>query len=124
VRKYLANMNPTVRGLLAIALIAVVVVALQLQASLFAISMLLRFAFFIAAAVFIFLMWRERRGDIATWSDRAQWVFYGSALVIVLDLAVFFGWGASGLGALAFILVLGACGYAMFRTWRSEHTYS
>ena len=26
--------------------------------------------------------------------------------------------------ALAFFLVLGACAYAAYRTWRNEHTYS
>jgi O-antigen/teichoic acid export membrane protein len=124
VRKAFSDMNPTVRGFLLIALVALVIVALSLQSSLLAISMLLRVAFFLAMAFFVYLMWRERRSDIATWSDRSRYVFYGAALTIVADLAVYFAVGASGLGALAFILVLPLCGYAMFRTWRSEHTYS
>jgi hypothetical protein len=36
---------------------------------------------------------------------------------------VFFWFGASGLGAVAFVLTLGICGYAMFRTWRDQRSY-
>ena len=122
-KKFLADMNPTLRGLLLIALIAVAVVALSLQASVLAISMLLRIAFFLAVAFFVYLMWRERRSDIATWSTRAQWAFYGAAGVVIADLAVFFWWGAGGLAAVAFFLVLGLCGYSMFRVWRDQHSY-
>jgi len=123
-RKFVANMNPTLRGLLLIALVAAVIVALSLEESVLAISMLLRIAFFLAIAFFVYLLWRERRSDISTWPTRAQWVFYGAAGVILADLAVFFTDGASGRDALAFILVLALCGYSMFRTWRDQHTYS
>ena len=43
--------------------------------------------------------------------------------MIVVDLGVFFWFGASGLGAVAFLLTLGICGYAMFRTWRDQRSY-
>jgi len=120
-RGFFSRINPTVRGLLIVAAIALVIVALQLQASLVAISMLLRIAFFIAIAVVLYLLWRDRlRWEIETWGSRARWVFYGSVLLIVADLAVFFWFGASGLGAVAFLLVLGICGYAMYRTWRDQ----
>jgi hypothetical protein len=123
-RRFLADMNPTLRGFLVIALIAVVIVVLSLETTLGSLFALARIAFFLAIAFFVFLIWRERRSDIATWSTRAQAVFYGAALLIVADLAAFFVWGASGLAALAFLLVLILCGYAMFRTWRNERTYS
>jgi hypothetical protein len=124
VKKFFANMNPMLRGLLLIAAFALVIVVLNLQGSVLAISMLLRIAFFLAVAFFVYLLWRERREDIGGWSDRAQRVFYGAALLIVVDLGAFFWRGASGIGALAFILVLVLCGFSMFRVWRDEHTYS
>jgi hypothetical protein len=124
VKKFFSNMNPTIRGFLVILAIVLVIVVLQLQTTLIAISMLLRIAFFLAIAFFIYLLWRERRQDIANWSDRARRVFYGAALLIVVDLSAFFLGGASGIGALAFVLVLVLCGFAMFRVWRDEHTYS
>ena len=123
-KKFLSDMNPTLRGFLLIAVVAAVIVALSLEESVLAISMLLRIAFFLAIAFFVYLLWRERRSDIATWPTRAQWVFYGAAGVILADLAAFFGRGLEGRDALAFVLVLVLCGYSMFRTWRDQHTYA
>ena len=116
--------NRTVRGLGIIALIALVIVVLQLEATLTALFLLLRIAFFLAIAYFVFLVWRERRGEIDAWSTRAKGVFYGAALVAVLDLAQYFVRPLSGLDALVFFLVLAGCGYAMWRIWRDQHTYS
>ena len=118
-------MNPMVRGFLIIALIALVVVVLQLEATLVALSILLRIAFFLAIAFFVFLMWRERRSGIDAWSGRSKTVFYGAALLIVADVGAWIVGGLStGLDALAFVLVLGLSGFAMWRVWRDEHTYA
>jgi small-conductance mechanosensitive channel len=116
--------NRTVRGLGIIALIALVIVVLQLEATLTALFLLLRIAFFLAIAYFVFLVWRERRSEIDAWSTRAKAVFYGAALVAVLDLAQYFVRPLSGPDALVFFLVLAGCGYAMWRIWRDQHTYS
>jgi len=120
-----SRINPMVRGFLIIALIALVVVVLQLQATLTALFLIARIAFFLAVAFFVYLMWRERRSDIEMWSGRSRVVFYGSALLVVADVAASIVFGlASGLDTLAFILVLGLCGLSMWRVWRDEHTYT
>jgi hypothetical protein len=120
-----SRINPTLRGFLIIGLIALIVVVLQLEATLIALSIILRIAFFLAVAFFVFLMWRERRDEIDTWSGRAKTVFYGAALVAVADVGAWIVAGLrSGLDALAFILVLGLSGFAMWRVWRDEHTYA
>ena len=120
-----SRINPTLRGFLIIGLIALVVVVLQLEATLIALSIILRIAFFLAVAFFVFLMWRERRDEIDTWSGRAKTVFYGAALVAVADVGAWIVAGLrSGLDALAFILVLGLSGFALWRVWRDEHTYA
>ena len=116
-------MNPTVRGFVLITLIALVIVGLELYQTLIALSILMRVAFFLAIAFFVYLVWRERRSDIGGWSTRAQAVFYGAAVLIVVAFGVFFWQGASGPDALAFIVVLALCGFAMFRVWRDEHRY-
>jgi len=122
-RRFLTNMNPTIRGFLIIGLIALTVVVLNLYNVLNSLNALARIAFLLAIAFFVFLMWRERREDIAAWPNRAKIAFYGGAGLIVADIAAYVLWGASGLGAVAFIVVLGLCGYAMFRAWREQHTY-
>ena len=120
-----SRINPMMRGFLIIALIALVVVALKLQATLTALFLIARIAFFLAVAFFVYLMWRERRSDIEMWSGRSRVVFYGSALLVVADVAASIVFGlASGLDTLAFILVLGLCGLSMWRVWRDEHTYT
>jgi hypothetical protein len=58
------------------------------------------------------------------WSTRAQVAFYGAALLAVVDLGAYFAVGASGPDALAFLLVLIVCGFAMFRVWRDESRYA
>ena len=122
-KRFWANMNPTVRGFLVIGAIALTVVVLNLYNVLASLAFLVQIAFLLAITFFVFLVWRERREEISAWPMRAQVALYGAALLIVFDLLVFSFWGASGLGAVAFLLVLGICGYAGFRTWRSQHTY-
>jgi small-conductance mechanosensitive channel len=120
VKRFLQDMNPMLRGFSIIALIALVIVVLQLQATLTALLLLARIAFFIAIAVFLYLLWRDRRSEIDTWSKRGRRVFYAAALLIVADIGAYVTVGASGPDALAFVLVLGLCGFAMFRVWRDE----
>jgi len=120
--KWLAD-RPTLRGFLVIGLIALVVLLLNLYTALIAIGMLLRIAFFLAIAFFIYLAWRERRGEIETWSVRERVVFYGSALLIVAVIGLYFWRGWPGYQQLGFLGVLAGAGYAMFRVWRDRHSY-
>jgi small-conductance mechanosensitive channel len=122
-RRFWAKLNPTVRGFLIIGAIALTVVVLNLYNVLASLAILARIAFLLAIAFFFYLMWRERRDEIATWPGHARLALYGAAILIAFDLLVFGFWGASGLGAVAFVLVLGVCGYAAYRVWRNQHTY-
>jgi small-conductance mechanosensitive channel len=115
--------RPTLRGFLILGLIALVVVVLNLYTAVIAIGMLLRIAFFLAVAFFIYLVWRERRGEINSWSTRERVVFYGSALLIVAVIGLYFWHGWPGYEQLGFLGVLGCAGYAMFRIWRDRHSY-
>ena len=121
-RSFLSD-HPTLRGFAIIAVIAAIVVVLSLQPTLAALFVLARIAFFLAIAFFIFLVWRERRGEIATWPRRAYVAFYGAALLAVASLGVYFWQGASGLDAAAFLVVLALSVFSMWRVWRDAHTY-
>ena len=122
-RRFWDKINPSVRGFLIIGAIALTVVVLNLYNVLASLAILLRIAFLLAIAFFFYLVWRERREEIATWPGHARLALYGAAALIAFDLLVFGFWGASGLAAVAFLLVLGICGYALYRVWRSQHTY-
>ena len=124
-KRRFSQMNPTVRGLIIVALVAVVIVILQLQATLGALFLIARIAFFLAIAFFLYMVWRERRGDISMWSRRAQWTFYGAIALVIADLAWFsVGGGHAGLDAFAFFVVLIAGGFSIWRVWRDQHTWS
>ncbi len=116
--------HPTARGLALVALVALVVVLLSLEPVLAVTGGLLRIGFFLAVAFFLFLVWRERRGDLEAWSERSRRVFYGAIALAVLDVGAAIGLRPSRLDALAFFLVLGCCAWAVVRTWRAEHQYA
>ena len=122
-RGFFSRMNPTLRGFLIILTIVLLVVVLQLEATLAALLILARIAFLLAIAFVVFLMWRERREGISLWPQRARWVFYGAAIVAVADVGVYWYGGAVGYEILAFVAILALCGVAMWRTWRDQHTY-
>ena len=123
-RRFVADMNPTLRGFILIAIVSALIVVLQLEATLVALSILLQLAFVLAIAFFVYVVWRERRSEIETWPPRTKAAFYGAALLIVADIAAYWYERPSGPDALAFFLVLGICGFSMFRIWRDQHTYS
>jgi hypothetical protein len=122
-RRFFSDMNATLRGFLIIALVALVVVLLNLQTTVNSLLLIASIAFPLAIAFFVYLLWRERRGEISVWPARVQFAFYGGALLILADLLAFFFVGASGVDAIAFLLILGFSGFAMWRAWRDQHSY-
>ena len=115
---------PLARGLGIVALLAAIVVVLSLEPVLAAIGGIVRIAFFLAVAFFLFLLWRERRGDLEAWEDRSRRLFYAAIVLAVVAIGLFIGWGLPGdRDALALVATLAACGFAIFRIWRLEHRY-
>jgi hypothetical protein len=118
------NISPFVRGMLIIAAIALLVVALNAETALSTAALLVRVAFFLAIALVAYLFWRDfGRREIAMWDSRRQWVFYGAIALFVVDLAWWFTASLSGRNALVFFVVAGVCVYVAVRTWREQRTY-
>ena len=88
-RRFLSN--PTVRGLAIVALVAFGVVVFSLESTVATVGGILRIAFYLAVAFFLFLVWRERRSDIDGWSERGRRVFYGAIAVAVVDIGMLIG---------------------------------
>jgi hypothetical protein len=125
-RRWWSEINATVRGFLIVLAIVAAVFVLNLEGTLVSLSLILQIVFFLAIAVVLYMFWRDRmRHEIDTWSDRSSRVFYGSALLIIVDFAAYFwpGRHTAGLDAFAFIAVLILAAYAMWRVWRSERSY-
>ena len=122
-RRFLADMNPTLRGFILIAIVAAVIVALSLGSVVGTLFLIVQILLLVALVVFLYRLWRSRRSEIGMWPRRAQVVFYGSALVILADLVGYTFFAHGGLDAIAFLAVLVLCGFAMFRVWRDQHAY-
>ena len=115
--------NGFLRGMALVALVSLSIVLLSLEESLVTAGALLRVAFFLAIAFFLFLLWRERRSDIETWSTASQRAFYGAIVLAVLDIGAVLGLRPTGVDAIVFFVVLACCAWAIFRVWRREHRY-
>jgi len=119
------RISPFLRGMLIIAAISLAVVVLNLETALSTASILLRVAFFLAIAVFIYLMWRDfGRREIGLWDTRHQSAFYGAAALLVADAGWWFVVHLSGLDALVFFVVAAVCVYVLIKTWREQRRYS
>jgi small-conductance mechanosensitive channel len=124
VRRLWDRIPPLVRGLGIVAIIAVIVVVLSLEPVVATVGGILRIAFFLAIAFFLFLVWRERRGDLDAWSERNRRLFYASIILAVIAVGLAIGFGLrESRDALALILALAGCAYVVVRVWRLEHRY-
>ena len=113
-----------VRALGIVAVIAIVVVVLSLEPVVATVGGILQIAFFLAIALFLFLVWRERRGDLEAWSEWNRKLFYAAVVLAVLAIGLWIGYGLpASRDALAFVLVVAACAYVIVRVWRIEHRY-
>jgi hypothetical protein len=123
VKSFLSD-HPTLRGFLIIAVIAAVVVALSLQPTLGVLFLIIQIAFLVAIVFFVYRFWRERRSDIALWPRRSYAAFYGGAVLAIVSLVVYFVLGATGLDAVAFLVILALSAFSMWRVWRDQHHYA
>jgi hypothetical protein len=121
VRRLWNRIPPLVRGLGLVALAAIIVIVFSLEPVLATVGGLVQIAFFLAIAFFLFLLWRERRGDLEVWSEWNRRVFYAAIILAVVDVGMLIGLRPSGRDALVFFVVLGACAWTLFRVWRKEH---
>ena len=124
IRQLWDRIPPLVRGLGIVAIVAVIVVVLSLEPVVATVGGIVRIAFFLAIAFFLFLVWRERRGDLEAWSERNRRIFYAAIVLAVVAIGMWIGYGLrEGNDVLALLLVLAACVFAVVRVWRLEHRY-
>jgi predicted MFS family arabinose efflux permease len=124
VRRLWDRVPPLARGVAIVAAIALVVVVLSLEPVVATVGGILQIAFFLAIALFLFLVWRERRADLEAWSGWNRRLFYAAIALAVVALGLVIGYGLpESRDAFALVAVLGACAYVIVRVWRAEHRY-
>jgi hypothetical protein len=115
------NISPFWRNLAILALIALVIVLLNLEVALATVGTLLRIAFILAIAVVAYFFWRDfGRREIETWPTHSARVFYAAVGLGIVDLGWFMLGRPSGQNALIFFVVAGVCLYVGIRTWRDQ----
>jgi uncharacterized membrane protein YfcA len=118
-------MNPFLRNLGILALVAVVIVVLNAETALTTASILLKVAFFIVVAVVLYMFWRDiARHEIHTWADREVRVFYAAVGLLIVDAGWWIVRSPSGRDALISIVVAAICAFVGFSTWREQKRYS
>ena len=123
-RRLWDRVPPLARGVAIVAAIALVVVVLSLEPVVATVGGILQIAFFLAIALFLFLVWRERRGDLEAWSGWNRKLFYAAIVLAVVAIGLVIGYGLpESLDAFALVAVLGGCAYVIVRVWRAEHRY-
>ena len=117
------NVNPFLRNLAILAVVALAVVVLHLEVALATVGSLLRIAFVIAIAVVVYFLWRDfGRREIQTWPTRAAAVFYSAGALLVVDIGWWMLSHPNGRDALAFFVVAAIAIYVGVRTWRERTT--
>jgi hypothetical protein len=123
-RRLWHRIPPLARGLGIVAVVALVVVVLSLEPVVATVGGILQIAFFLAIALFLFMVWRERRGDLEAWTDWNRKLFYAAIGLALVAIGLAIGYGLPGTrDAFAFVFVVGACAYVIVRVWRIEHRY-
>ena len=80
---------------------------------------------FVAGMFFFgFRMYMEHRETIFSLDERQRGLMYGAiALAAFALIATPRLWGQGGLGAMLWLLMLGAAGWALYSVWRAYKTY-
>ena len=117
------NVNPFLRNLAILAIIAVLIVLLNFEVALATVGVLIGLAFFIVIGVVAYFFWRDiGRREIDTWTTRSSRVFYAAIALGVVDLGWWLLGHPSGRDALVFFVVAGVCIYVAVRTWRDQRS--
>jgi hypothetical protein len=119
------NINPTIRGLAILVVIAAAITAAGAEEGLDVVIWVIQVLFLLAITWALYRLWRRNREEISYWSVRARAVFYGAAALAIVNIVLSFvlPYPEGGLESLVFFVVLGAAAFSMWRVWRDQHTY-
>ena len=80
---------------------------------------------FLAGLFFLgYRVYMERRETLFGLEERQRGLMYGAlALAVFAIIATRRMWDAGGLGAMLWLLMLGASGWALYSVWRAYKTY-
>ena len=99
---------------------AIVLTVLQIVAGqvVWLLTVALRVLILIGLVWFGYRLWRENRARLSYLERRQKLLFYGAAIVLVVAILGSFLLPLSLFGAILFLVIVGGCGFVMWRIWQ------
>jgi hypothetical protein len=119
------RINPFIRNLLVLAVVAAGVTAVgrTSQQVLSALYLVASFALIIGLVALAYRVWKENRGTFSLMSTRLRLALYGSVVGLVLVIATSSLWVNGLLTSLLFFALVGGLGYVIWRVWEESRRY-
>jgi hypothetical protein len=124
-RRGLVRIDPFVRNLLILAVVAAAVTAIGRTSSqvLSAIYLIASLALIVGLVLLAYRVWKENRGTFSLMSTRLRLALYGSVLALVVVIATSSLWVSGLLTSLLFFALVGGLGYVIWRVWEESRRY-
>jgi hypothetical protein len=124
-RRGLVRIDPFVRNLLILAVVAAAVTAIGRTSSqvLSALYLIASLALIVGLVLLAYRVWRENRGTFSLMSTRLRLALYGSVLGLVVVIATSSLWVSGLLTSLLFFALIGGLGYVIWRVWEESRRY-
>jgi hypothetical protein len=118
------NIDKNVRNVAIIFLLAALIYASHAADVAYGfVTQLISLAFLAALAFVGSRLYREHRVSLHSLGARNRWLLYGAIGVVALTLSATNRLWATGLGTIAWLVLLGACAYAAYVVFRSAREY-
>jgi FtsH-binding integral membrane protein len=124
-RRGLVRIDPFVRNLLILAVVAAAVTAIGRTSSqvLSALYLIASLALIVGLVALAYRVWKENRGTFSLMSTRLRLALYGSVLGLVVVIATSSLWVSGLLTSLLFFALVGGLGYVIWRVWEESRRY-
>lgn len=124
-RRATLRIDPFVRNLLILAVVAAAVTAIGRTSArvLSALYLLASLALIVGLVALAYRVWRENRGTFSLMSTRLRLALYGSVLGLVVVIATSSLWVTDLVTSLVFFALIGGLGYVIWRIWEESRRY-
>jgi hypothetical protein len=124
-RRGLVRIDPFVRNLLILAVVAAAVTAIGRTSSqvLSALYLIASLALIVGLVALAYRVWKENRGTFSLMSTRLRLALYGSVLGLVVVIATSSLWVSGLLTSLLFFALVGGLGYVIWRVGEESRRY-
>jgi hypothetical protein len=124
-RRATLRIDPFVRNLLILAVVAAGVTAIGRTSArvLSALYLVASLALIVGLVALAYRVWRENRGTFSLMSTRLRLALYGSVIALVVVIATSSLWVSNLLTSLVFFALVGGLCYVIWRIWEESRRY-